>query len=173
MQHTSPPAQQHRLYYGNNNSENLYSQSKTRSYSEITQSTISTSASQVADSQRENSELREMIMDMKERFNDLEQQHQSSQKNLKASIKRELMLEFEGVINNFRKELNATITTIENKFDKTIQTYEKSAIEREQRFQEQGLSNFRIVAAELLKKSINESPSEPIESNMGLRGERQ
>lgn len=173
VQHTSPPAQQHRLYYGNNNSENLYSQSKTRSYSEITQSTISTSASQVADSQRENSELREMIMDMKERFNDLEQQHQSFQKNLKASIKRELMLEFEGVINNFRKELNATITTIENKFDKTIQTYEKSAIEREQRFQEQGLSNFRIVAAELLKKSINESPSEPIESNMGLRGERQ
>ena len=63
VQYTSPPKQQHRLYYGNNKSENLYPHGDTRSYSEITQSTqsshstFSSSETQIADSQRENNDL--------------------------------------------------------------------------------------------------------------------
>ena len=189
VQHTSPPKQQHRLYYGNNKSEKLYKHDETRSYSAITQSTLSQSTLsqsevQVADSQCENEELRKMVSDLTEKIDSLEQQHQSFQKNLKASIKRELTVEFEGVINDFREEMNATVTTIENKmnatvttienkFDQTIKKYETSTVEREQRLQEQGLRNFRILAAELLKNSTLESPSETSDTSSDLRGGNQ
>lgn len=183
-QHISPPKQHHRLYYGSNKSENLYQHTDTKSYSEITQSTLTNSETQMVDTQRENDELRNMVMDLKNKFDSLEQKHSSFQKNLKASLKRELLQEFEGVINDFRKEMNNTTTTIENKFDKTITTienkfdttikqYEEKAVKREERMQAQGLSNFRIVAAELLKNSNLMTPSEAPESVDDLRGESQ
>lgn len=83
------------------------------------------------------------------------------------------MLEFEGIINGFRKEMQTIVSNIENKFDQTIKAYENSAIALEQRLQDQGLSIFRLVAFELLKKSNKESPSETSEKDSDLHGERQ
>ena len=76
------------------------------------------------------------------------------------------------MIAGFRTEMHNTISTIESKFDTTIKTYEKNAIEREERMNNQSLSNFRIVAGELLSKNTTVTPSETSQMNMStsLRG---
>lgn len=181
INHISPPTNQHKLYYGSNKSENLYPQNETRSYSEVTQSTMSMSDTQIADSRRENEELRNMVVELQNKFEQMEKNHQSFAKTLKASIKRELMKEFEGLVEDFKTEMSTTIATIEKKFDDTISTiekkfddtiatYEKPALERETRMQEQSLSNFRIVAAEILSKQKQITPSETSPNAEGLRG---
>ena len=76
------------------------------------------------------------------------------------------------MIAGFRTEMHNTISTIESKFDTTIKTYEKNVIEREERMNNQSLSNFRIVAGELLSKNTTVTPSETSQMNMStsLRG---
>ena len=65
--------------------------------------------------------------------------------------------------------MNTTINAIENKFDETIKRYEKLGQEREERLNAESISNFRIVAAELLRKSTQDTPSETSTSHEGLR----
>ena len=97
-----------------------------------------------------------MVMDLQKRFNTLENNNKTFSQNLKASLKREVMKEFEGVIEDIRQEMNNTITTIESKmnntiktieskFEGTIQRYEKLAVEREARNNDKTLSNFRLI----------------------------
>ena len=142
---------------------------------------MSMSDTQIADSRRENEELRNMVVELQNKFEQMEKNHQSFAKTLKASIKRELMKEFEGLVEDFKTEMSTTIATIEKKFDDTISTiekkfddtiatYEKPALERETRMQEQSLSNFRIVAAEILSKQKQITPSETSPNAEGLRG---
>ena len=56
--HIAPPTKQHNIFYGSNKSENLYQRGETKSYSEITRSTLSMSDTQITDSQRENEDLK-------------------------------------------------------------------------------------------------------------------
>ena len=175
INHKAPPMKQHTLFYGSNNSEKLYQagdNGETRSYSEVTQSTMSMSDTQIEESKRENEELRNMVNDLTKKFEALDKKQQTFAESLKSSLKRELLKEFEGMIEGFRNEMNNTISTIETKFEKTIQTYEKNAIEREERMNNQSLSNFRIVAGELLSKCNTVTPSETSQMNVGtsLRG---
>ena len=172
FKHVSPPKKQHQIYYGSNKSEKLYKESDSRSYSEITQSTMSLSDTQIVDSRRENEELRNMVLDLQNKFNGFEKQHQNFAKDLKESIKRELTKEFEGVLNDFRTEMTATVTAIETKFDTTIERYEKLGKEREERLIAESLSNFRLVAAEMLSKQTLQTPSET-STDEGLRGGNQ
>ena len=170
ISHKSPLKKSHQLYYGSNKSESLYKQGETKSFSEITQSTMSMSDTQVNESKRESEELRNMVIDLQNKFSSLEQSQQSFRQSLKSNLKAELVKEFEGSIEDFRTEMNTTITTIENKFDNTIQTYEKNAIEREERLNNQSISNFRTVAAELLTQSTTVTPSETNQMSSSLRG---
>lgn len=56
--HIAPPTKQRNIFYGSNKSENLYQRGETKSYSEITRSTLSMSDTQITDSQRENEDLK-------------------------------------------------------------------------------------------------------------------
>ena len=65
--HKAPPKKQHVIFYGSNNSEKLYQigdKGETRSYSEVTQSTMSMSDTQVEESKRENETLWNMVNDL-------------------------------------------------------------------------------------------------------------
>ena len=74
-------------------------------------------------------------------------------------------------IMNVENKFDTTITNIEKKFDNTIQQYERNAIAREERMNQQNLFNFRIAAKELLSDTIPVTPSETTqESAMVLHG---
>ena len=135
--HIAPPSQQHKFFYGSNKSENLYQGGDVKSYSEVTRSTLSMSETQIADSQRENEDLGNMIIDLQQRLDSMEQKHQTFTKTIKNTLKQELMKEFDGIISDFRKEMNATVTAIETKFTNTIEQYEKLGKEREERLNSQ------------------------------------
>ena len=111
-----------------------------------------------------------MVMDLQNKFKALEKKQQTSINTLKESIKRELMKEFEGIITDIRKDMNTAISTIETKFANSIQQYEKNALAREERLNAQSLSNFRVVAGELLQKSTLKTPSEDTMTLMSLHG---
>lgn len=166
----SQPNQQHKIFYGSNKSENLYQGGDVKSYSEVTRSTLSMSETQIVDSQRENEDLRNMIIDLKQRLDSVEQKHQTFAKTIKNTLKQELMREFDGVISDFRKEMNATVSAIKTEFTTTIEQYEKLGREREERLNSQSLTNFRIVAAELLNQQPSTSPSEPSNMTEQLHG---
>ena len=130
------------------------------------------SDTQVEESKRENETLWNMVNDLQKKIEALDKKQQMFTQSLKSSLKQELLKEFEGMIAGFRTEMHNTISTIESKFDTTIKTYEKNAIEREERMNNQSLSNFRIVAGELLSKNTTVTPSETSQMNMStsLRG---
>jgi len=127
----------------------------------------------VADSKRENDELRQMVLDLQNKFDLLEKRNQTFTQTLKSTIKQELMNEFEGIITGIRNDMNSAITSIEAKFDNSIKQFEKNALEREQRFNAANLSNFRLAAGELLQNSTKKSPSEDTEKQVALRGGEQ
>ena len=172
--HILPPQKQHKIYYGSNSSESIYQAGETKSYSEITQSTMSRSDTQIADSRKENEDLRNMVLDLKTRLDSMEKNQKTFTQTLKTTLKSELMKEFDGVISDFRKEMNATVSAIESKFDNTIKKYEELGREREERINSQSISNFRLVAAELaaelLNKQIKKTPSETSNKAEDLRG---
>ena len=114
-----------------------------------------------------------MVMDLQNKFKALEKKQQTSINTLKESIKRELMKEFEGIITDIRKDMNTAISTIETKFANSIQQYEKNALAREERLNAQSLSNFRVVAGELLQKSTLKTPSEDTMTLVSLYGGEQ
>ena len=167
------PQQPHKIFFGSNNSEKLYQPGDSKSYSEITQSTLSQSDAQIEESKRENNELRQMVLDLQHKFEAMEKKNQTFTQTLKNTIKQELMKEFEGIINGIRNDMNTAISTMETKFEANIKKYEKIALEREARINEQNLSNFRIAAGELLQKTLKKSPSEDNENPLILRGEGQ
>ena len=169
----NPPKKTHTIFFGSNKSERLYQPGDSKSYSEITQSTASLSDVQVADSKRENDELRQMVLDLQNKFDLLEKRNQTFTQTLKSTIKQELMNEFEGIITGIRNDMNSAITSIEAKFDNSIKQFEKNALEREQRFNAANLSNFRLAAGELLQNSTKKSPSEDTEKQVALRGGEQ
>lgn len=111
-----------------------------------------------------------MIIDLQQRLDTMEQKHQTFTKTIKSSLKQELMREFDGVINDFRKEMNATVSAIEAKFDNAIDRYEKLGREQVERLNAESLSNFRVVAAELLKQQKLTSPREPSNEIETLHG---
>lgn len=170
FEHVAPPPQKHNIFYGSNKSEKLYQQHGNKSYSEITQSTISQSDIQVAESIKENEELRNMVLELQNKFDALEKKQQTFTTTLKESLKQELMKEFEGLITGIRNDMNSAITAIETKFVTSIQQYEKNALAREERMNAQCLSNFRTVAGELLSKNNQITPSEATHLSVDLRG---
>ena len=185
IDYTAPPKQKHNVFFGSNKSERLYTQADNRSYSEITQSatqsTMSRSDVQVAESIKENEELRNIVLELQNKFDALEKKQQTFTKTLKESIKNELTKEFEGIITGIRNDMNTAISTIETKFENSIQQYEKNALEREERFNAQtiareerfnaqSLNNFRVVAGELLQQSNQKTPSEDTQQPVNLRG---
>ena len=82
---------------------------------------MSQSDTQVEESKKENEELRKLVLDLQNRFDNLERNNQSFRQTLKTSIKQELTKEFEGIINGIRTDMNNAISTIETKFE-TIST---------------------------------------------------
>ena len=114
-----------------------------------------------------------MVLDLQHKFEAMEKKNQTFTQTLKNTIKQELMKEFEGIINGIRNDMNTAISTMETKFEANIKKYEKIALEREARINEQNLSNFRIAAGELLQKTLQKSPSEDNENPLILRGEGQ
>ena len=142
---------------------------------------MSQSDVQVAESIKENEELRNIVLELQNKFDALEKKQQTFTKTLKESIKNELTKEFEGIITGIRNDMNTAISTIETKFENSIQQYEKNALEREERFNAQtiareerfnaqSLNNFRVVAGELLQQSNQKTPSEDTQQPVNLRG---
>ena len=158
--------------FGSNKSENIYQPGDSKSYSEITQSTMSISQSdaQIVESKQENDELRKLVLDLQSKFDTLERNNQTFRQTLKSTIKQELMKEFEGIITKIRNDMNTAILSIETKFETSIQQYETNAIAREQRMNEQSVSNFRLVAGELLNTPTKKTPSEGPSAEVDLRG---
>ena len=122
------------------------------------------------DSKRENDELRKLVLELQNKFETLEQSNQTFRQNLKNTLKQELTKEFEGIINGIRTDMNNAISSIKTEFESSIKQYENNAMERERRMNDQNISSFRIVAGELLQKSIKTSPSEDNGTALVLRG---
>ena len=112
-----------------------------------------------------------MVEDLQHKFNAMEAKQKTFVTDLKASLKRELTKEFEGMINAFKQDMSSTIANIEPKFDDTIKQYETNALAREQRMNQKNLDNFRMAARELLTNTIPVTPSESTQSEASpLRG---
>ena len=93
-----------------------------KTYSAIAQAH---SVEETAASKKENDQLRSIINDLQARFNAMERKHQTFARDLKATLKTELKKEFGEVLDDFRTEINNTISAIETKFESTISRYEK------------------------------------------------
>ena len=171
FENTKPPKQQHTLFYGANKSENLYPDTSEKSYSNAVRTVQQHSNAEIAASKKENEELRSMVEDLQHKFNAMEAKQKTFVTDLKASLKRELTKEFEGMINAFKQDMSSTIANIERKFDDTIKQYETNALAREQRMNQKNLDNFRMAARELLTNTIPVTPSESTQSEASpLRG---
>ena len=80
--YTAPPTQSHKLFYGSNNSENLYEKNVSKkSYSSVAKYNPNQPEDDITASQRENDELRQMINELKQRFNAMENKHNTFVQN--------------------------------------------------------------------------------------------
>ena len=142
----------------------MYPDTSEKSYSNAVRTVQQHSNAEIAASKKENEELRSMVEDLQHKFNAMEAKQKTFVTDLKASLKRELTKEFEGMINAFKQDMSSTIANIERKFDDTIKQYETNALAREQRMNQKNLDNFRMAARELLTNTIPVAPSKSTQS---------
>lgn len=129
---------------------------------------MSISDTQIIESKRENEDLKNMVLELQNRLDSMEKKHQTFSQNLKTTLKK-----FDGVISDFRKEMNTTVSAIKSEFNAAIKRIDDLGKEREERMNSQSIRNFRIVAVELLNKHNKQSPSEAPNNAEDLRGESQ
>ena len=155
------PVKKHTVFFGSNKSAGLYD--KPSFSAAVKQSTPipSKSEEQIAESKKENDDLRNTVEEMRKKFEDFEKRQVTFERNLKTTLKAELMKEFGTMIQEFKNEVTGTLEQCKNlasQMDTSISNFEQNLIAREQRMNEQNLNNFRTIAAELFPKQI--TPSE-------------
>ena len=72
FKNTKPPEQHNKLFYGSNESENLYPNTNSKSYSNVVKTVNQHSNEEIEASKRENDELREMVLELQRKFTTIE-----------------------------------------------------------------------------------------------------